>query len=246
MSRFHPLALVALLAQAWPCGAEQSAPQPAPFSAQRPGAAPPSGWAPITVPGIAKTTRFDLWSDGGTTVLRAASDAAASSLGYPLRLDPAKTPRLAWRWKVTRIIERADLATKAGDDHAARVYVFFDYDPAQLPFAERVKIVLARSLYGADLPTAALCYVWNNRYPVGTRAWSAYTDRVRMIVLESGSARVGSWVDESRDVAADFREAFGAAPPAVTGVAVAADTDNTGEAVVTYFGDLAFHFSERR
>ena len=63
-----------------------------------------------------------------------------------------------------------------------------------------------------------------------------------MVVLESGNARAGSWVAESRDVEADFRAAFGlpekAAVPAIDGVALSADTDQTGESVTAWFGDV--------
>jgi pyruvate/2-oxoacid:ferredoxin oxidoreductase beta subunit len=47
-------------------------------------------------------------------------------------------------------------------------------------------------------------------------------------------------MNESRDVAADFREAFGGVAPAITGVAVGNDTDNTNEKVVTWYGDIGF------
>jgi pyruvate/2-oxoacid:ferredoxin oxidoreductase beta subunit len=61
-----------------------------------------------------------------------------------------------------------------------------------------------------------------------------------MIVLESGPTKVGRWVEESRNVAQDFRSAFGDAAPPISGIAVAADTDNTGESVVSHFGDFVF------
>jgi hypothetical protein len=60
-----------------------------------------------------------------------------------------------------------------------------------------------------------------------------------MIVLQSGPRRVGQWVSESRDVAADFRAAFGFEAPAVTGVAIGNDTDNTHERVTTWYGDIS-------
>jgi hypothetical protein len=65
-----------------------------------------------------------------------------------------------------------------------------------------------------------------------------YTDRARMVVLESGAARAGEWVTETRDLAADFRAAFGEAPPDLIGIAIATDTDNTGEHATAWFGDL--------
>ena len=81
-------------------------------------------------------------------------------------------------------------------------------------------------------------YVWDNRQPVGTVRPNAYTDRTRMWVLESGTARAGEWVTETRDLAADFRAAFGEAPPDLIGIAIATDTDNTGEHATAWFGDL--------
>ena len=109
-----------------------------------------------------------------------------------------------------------------------------------LPASERAKIALARSVAGDVVPAAALCYVWDGTLPAGTTLWNAYTDRVRMIVVESGAARRGEWVNEERDVAADFRAAFGEEPPPISGVAIAADTDQTGETVRAWFGDIRF------
>ncbi len=147
---------------------------------------------------------------------------------------------LQWRWKVSRVLETADMQDKAADDHAARVYVFFDVPLNSLSFLERNKIKLARLLAGPDVPTAALCYVWDNRHRVGYSAWSPYTQRVRKVVLQSGAAHAGQWMSEARDVAADFRAAFGFDAPAITGVAVGNDTDNTAESVSAWFGDLSF------
>ena len=132
------------------------------------------------------------------------------------------------------------MKTKAGDDYAARIYVLFDYDAGRLSLIDRLKMQLAQSLHGAQIPTAALNYVWDNRYPVGTIQPNAYTDRARLVVVESGSANAGQWVTETRDVAQDFRAAFGEDPPDVIGIALATDTDNTGETATAWYGDIEF------
>ena len=210
------------------------------FSALTPGAALPPEYRPYAFEGQEKRTQYELVADEGRTVLRARADASAAGIIRDLKVDPATHPVLAWRWKVTRLPEKADLRTKAGDDHAARLYVTFDLRLSALPFGERVGVTLARIIYGDDVPSAALCYVWASNAAVGTIAPNAYTGRVQMVVVESGAAHLGSWRDYERDVAADYRRAFGAAPPGVSGVVVSTDTDNTGERAEAYYGDIAF------
>jgi hypothetical protein len=215
------------------------------FSSLKPGQALPKELRIITLPKIAHN-KFSLVADEGKTVLRVDSDNSAGSVGIPLTVSgvpggaSSNDTTLQWRWKIDRMLEKADMEHKLGDDFAARVYVFFDVPLESLSFMDRSKIRIARMVAGADVPTAALCYVWDNQHRIGHTAWSPYTNRVRKIVLQSGPARVGQWMAESRDVAADFREAFGFEPPAVTGVAIGNDSDNTDDHVTTWFGDVGF------
>lgn len=209
------------------------------FSQAQPGIEMPKGWQPLVIPRKAPS-RFSLVSDADVTVLRAQAIATAGMLGYKLRFDPASRPLLTWRWKVDHVLAKADLGIRAGDDFAARVYVFFDVPLQSLAFAARAKMRFARFFYGPELPNASLCYVWDNKHLVGTSVWSAYTDRVRIIVLESGLEKTGQWVTETRDIAADFKAAYGHDPPAVTGIAIGNDTDQTGETALAWFGDFSF------
>ena len=212
----------------------------APFSAAAPGGELPPAWRRMPLPNVAPA-EIALVADAGATVLRVRAAAGTSSAVHALDVS-AEGARLAWRWKIDRVVDGGDLARRVGDDYAARVYVTFDVPLARLPFATRARIHLARLFYGAELPAAALCYVWDNRHPPGTTAWNAYSEQVRMVVVESGNAKAGQWVAEARDVAADFRAAFGArlpgAVPRVNGIAVSADTDQTRETVTAWFGDL--------
>lgn len=214
--------------------------QPARFSGGTPAAALPQGWQVQAIPKVERQTRFDLVADAGTTVLRARADDASASLRHALAIDPRATPLLRWRWKTDHVLDRADLTRKTGDDYAARLYVFFERTPAQMDFGERVAFKLGRARFGDQLPAAALCYVWDNRQPVGTLRDNAYTGFVKMIVATSGDARQGQWVALQRDVGDDYRRAFGTAAPRISGIAVAVDTDNTGESTISYFGDIRF------
>ena len=211
------------------------------FSALRPGTALPAEWAPLESAGITAHTRYTLVTDSGVTVLRADSSAGASGLSRQMHINPVDHPWLRWRWKINNVIAQADLRTKAGDDFPARLYVMFDYPLEKLPFVERNKLRLARALFDSKLPAATLCYVWDGNAPAETVAPSAYSDRVRLIVVESGTARVRQWVDFERNIARDFRMAFGEDAPPVSGIAIMTDTDNTGTAATSFFGDISFY-----
>lgn len=233
-------ALLLAVAGSLSCAAKAAeAPVLAPFSAAAPGASLPAPWKLTTLPRIGRHTRYSLVRDGDAVVLRADAEASMAGVAHPLKLDVRAHPVIEWRWKILNLLTKSDIATKTGDDYPARVYVLFDYDIRKLPFSVRAKIRLAR-LYGADVPLAALCYVWDGKAAAGTSVWSAYTDRVRMIVAESGGANLGKWVTIRRDVAADFRAAFGEDPPAISGVVLATDTDNTGESATAFYGDIRF------
>jgi hypothetical protein len=210
------------------------------FSSATPGGPLPDPWKLITLKKIKKQTRYSLVRDADTTVLRADADASMASVMHPLRFDPRDHPVAEWRWKIARLLRKSNIATRAGDDFPARLYVFFDYDIARLPFTTRAKIRIARALFGNDVPLASLCYVWDGKSVKGTTAWSPYTDRVRVIVAESGDAHLNQWVTVRRNIVDDFRAAFGEGPGQVTGVAVATDTDNTGESATAFYGDIRF------
>ncbi len=233
------VAAAMLLAAAAPAAAPEAS--PAAFSAWPPGAPVPSGWREIRLPQV-KPPEFALVESDGATVLRVRSAAAGGALAHSFDPGRGAVSRLAWRWRVDRVLDNADLARKAGDDFAARVYVFFEVPESELGLLERVKIGLARAVFGVEVPTAALCYVWDNRHRVGTVRPNPSARTVRTFVLRSGAAQAGQWMAESRDLEADFRQAFperGSGPaPRATGVAVGNDTDQTLESVTAWFGDL--------
>jgi len=210
------------------------------FSSAAPGGPLPEPWKLVTVAKIKRHTRYTLVRDADTTVLQADADASMASVMHPLHFDPRDHPVVEWRWKITHLLRKSDMTTKSGDDFPARFYVLFDYNIARLPFATRVKIRLARALFGEELPLAVLCYVWDGKSSQGVSGWSPYTDRVRIIVTQSGEAHLNQWVTVRRNIVDDFRAAFGEDPPQVSGVAVATDTDNTGESVTAFYGDIRF------
>lgn len=165
--------------------------------------------------------------DDGNRCLRADSKADFRAFGVQASalsldgVDIADWPLLSWRWQVSAALVGADAKKKAGDDYAARLYLVFS-DSRWNPLALRT-----------------LIYIWDNQLPVGTvlpNTWAP--GRARMIVLRTGNADASRWVSEARNVHDDFIEAFGHEPPALKAIVVAADTDQTGEAVTTLFDDV--------
>jgi hypothetical protein len=210
------------------------------LSAASPGPLAPEGWRHQTLPKVERANEFEIVADQGRRVLRIRSSSSASSWVAPVAIDATRWPLLRWQWKVSRALAGSDVRTKRGDDYAARLYVFFDLPLEQLALADRLRIRASRALSGVDVPAAALCYVWGHAQPAGSTAWNPYTDRVRMIVVDSGDTHAMQWRTLERDVRRDWADAFGGPMPHVSGVAVGSDTDNTGDEVETWFGDVSF------
>ncbi|HWU76732.1 MAG TPA: DUF3047 domain-containing protein [Rhodanobacter sp.] len=206
------------------------------FSDAAPGQKLPSGWKVYAMSRHHASARMAIVRDGSDDVFSIVANHASGAIAHVLDVPAATTIR--WRWKVDRSVAKANLSKKSGDDFAARVYVFFDVPRSRLSWLQRVKLSVASRSLGHPLPTAALCYVWDNTHAVGTIAPSAFTGLVRTIVLQSGDAHAGTWQLQQRDLAADFRAAFGRAAPPVSGIALASDTDNTGGHVTAWFGDV--------
>jgi hypothetical protein len=144
------------------------------------------------------------------------------------------------------VLDAGDVTRKEGDDYPARVYVAFAFDPERAGLLERMEFEALRMLHGEYPPGAALNYIWASHSPVGTVVPNSYADRVHMIVVENGAARIGQWLRESRNVAADYELAFGEPAPRISGVAIMTDTDDTGESALAWFGDIVFRSSPSR
>lgn len=202
--------------------------------------APPAPWRVVRIDKQTKPTTYRLATVAGVAAVEARADDSMALLARPLSVDLAATPILCWRWFVDAPVARGDMTRKSGDDYAARLYVAFDMPDGAMSAGTRFKLGLARRMFGAAVPDAALNYVWDNRNPVGARRKSAYTDRAELIVAETGAARAGTWTNERADIAADFARAFGGKPGKPIQVAVASDTDNTGSVARAAFADLHF------
>ena len=154
-STLRMLSILALIvaapafAQAPP--ATDAAPRVAPFSSGRAGATFPAGWLPIKINEQKKPTLYDLVDDQGKIVLHAAADGAASLLGVHGVFDIRAAPVIAWRWKISRLIESADNAVASKEDSPVRIVLEFDGDKSKLSVGERCQMATGKLLAGHDL-----------------------------------------------------------------------------------------------
>jgi hypothetical protein len=199
----------------------------------------PAPWQVVRIDRKVPATQYRRATVAGVPAIEARSVRSMALLARPISVDLSRTPILCWRWLVDAPVAAADMSRKSGDDYAARLYVAFDIPDARMSAGTRVKLKLARSLFGRNLPDAALNYVWDNRNAVGTRRKSPYTDRAQLIVAETGAGRSGRWVTERANVAADFAAAFGGTATPIQ-LAIASDTDNTGGSARAGFADIHF------
>jgi len=180
--------------------------------------------------------------DAGTTVLLGDAQASASGLIHYLDVDPGERPLLSWRWKVMALAP----SEASPDDSPARIVVSFAGDVKKLPFGDRLFNDQFRLFTGQQLPYAALMYVWGSRTPRGGVVANSYTSRIKIIAVENGSEKLGKWLEETRNVAADYRRLFGEEPGKIISVGIMTETDVRDRVLEAYYGDIEFREAKGR
>ena len=143
---------------------------------------------------------------------------ASFALERGVNVNPAETPMLSWRWKVSQLPAGADFRRPATDDQAAQVLV---------AFADR----------------RVLTYIWDSTAPKGLVQSSSSIPLVHIfaVVCQSGAQEANRWIEERHNVAADYERAFGKSAPHVKGLRLQINSQHTGAVAESYFGDVAFH-----
>lgn len=174
------------------------------------------------------TTLFEIEEEDTNKVLMAKSKIAASGLWRPVDVIPGRSANLTWRWKVKSALSGDnDERDKRGDDYAARVFVVFEP-------------------HMVNWKTRAICYVWAAKEPVESIYRNPYSSSVGMVVLQSGNDNRKDWMQESRDLVADYQQIFNEKPEFISGVAIMVDTDNTNQEALAWFDDIILEKGEHR
>ncbi len=156
----------------------------------------PSGWVLKGKPGTKKAEFFVAsGDDSGKFYLSMNSDrSSASVLTDASGIDLTKTPIMRWRWKADILPEGADGRIRSRDDQAIGLYVGA----------------------GSVIDNRSISYRWDTDTPRNTEGSSIYgfgTVKIKWITLRNKSDFVpGRWLIEERDVAKDFKKAWGYIP----------------------------------
>ena len=208
------------------------------FSAETARDGTPNGWNFYRIAPYKKNTVYRLENYQGRTVLSANSKTSASGLAVKLRPRQANNLWLNWEWKALSAIPEADNAERYHDDAPLRILVAFDGNKSKLPLKEKMNFEMANLISGQEMPYATLMYIWSGKSPVDTIITNAHTSRIKMIVVDSGWENLGNWHKHQRDLAADYKRAYGEAPGEVIGIALLTDTDNTKSEARAIYGDI--------
>lgn len=212
------------------------------FSASRAGEPIPPEWRPWSLSRFKPASRYELVEEAGSTVVKGSARASTSGLIHDLDIDSRTFPLLSWRWRVMDISP----SSSSPDDSPVRVVVSFSGDVEKLSFGDRLFYDQFRLFTGQQLPYAALMYVWGSRTPPNGIVPNGYTSRIKIIAVESGREKLGRWLEETRDVEADFRRAFGEAPGKITSVGILTETDRSDRVLEAYYGDLEFRAPQQQ
>ncbi len=198
---------------------------------------PPSaeGWQALALPGK-KATDYRWTEQAGRRALEAKAERSASIWRKRLQPQLDKVGEVSFSWRAQTLIPNANVADIDHEDAVARVIFGFAGDIDRLPLKTRMKFELAQALTGEQPPYATLMYVWDSQLPVGTVVINPRSDRIRKIVVDSGPAQLHRWRDHRRNLAADFRLAFGEEPGPLTSMAVMTDSDNNRASARTWYG----------
>ena len=166
---------------------------------------------------------FVIVNDEGRPALhmKSANEGSLVSNEIKGKVNLKETPIIEWSWKVTALPKGGDSCKKATDDQAVQVYVVWP----RFPEAVRSRI---------------LGYVWDTTEPVGTVCKSEKTGTVTYFVIRSGTAELGKWLTERRNVCEDYKKVYNEECEPPSAVSVAIDSNDTSSTAEAFVGAIFF------
>lgn len=174
----------------------------------------PSGWELKVKSGKAA---FDIKRDGDIAAVNLRSVDSSFSLQGETNVDVKRYPVLTWKWKVTQLPKGGDFRRSTTDDQAAQLFLAFTR-------------------------TRAIVYIWDTTAPQGLMESTSPVPfmTVKVVVVRSGAAELGTWITETRNVYEDYKKLYGDEPPPVKGVRFQINSQHTGTSAESWFADVVF------
>ena len=165
---------------------------------------------------------FRVVSQGGRKVIHLKSQDDSSTITKELKVDVKRYPIMKWSWQAVVLPKGGDARKAATDDQAVQLYITFPRFPSQV----RSRII---------------SYVWDTTAPAGAVFKSEKTGLVTYVIVRSGSADLGKWVTESRNLLEDYQKIYGEAPGEDVGaVSISIDSNDTRSSAESYVGEILF------
>lgn len=196
-------------------------------------------WQHLTLPSK-KQTLYTLSHQQGRDTMQANATSSASMLRQDLYIAAKDLDVVKFSWHVPELIKDADIALRDFDDSPVRIVLIFEGDKTKFSAKNAMLSEMAEMLSGEPLPYATLMYVWCNKREPSSVIVNPRTDRIRSVVVESGSKNLRQWLDYQRNIHADYEKAFGEAPGALLHVGIMTDSDNTKTQVSAAYGSVKF------
>ncbi len=174
----------------------------------------PAGWELKEKSGKAD---FAVVKDGDIAAARFRSANTSFSLQKEVKVDLKRFPLLTWKWKVTKLPAQGDFRKTKTDDQAAQLFLAFS-------------------------KTKAIVYIWDTTAPQGLMESTSPVPfmTVKVVVLRSGTAEMGKWITENRNVHEDYKKLYDSEPPMVNGVRLQINSQHTKTSAESYFADVVF------
>ena len=196
-------------------------------------------WQHHALPGKSATQYAYARLDGRDAIAVSAV-SSASLLRQKIHIPAAELGSVKFSWKVPALIAQADMAARETDDSPVRIVLAFEGDRSRFSGKNAMLSELSHTLTGERMPYATLMYVWCNKRQPGSVVINPRTDRIRSMVVESGSKNLRQWLDYQRNIRADFEKAFGEVPGNLISVGIMTDSDNTKTQAAASYGKVFF------
>jgi hypothetical protein len=187
------------------------------FSAAPADSGVPAPWKPFLRAGKAD---FSLERDEAVAALVMRCRDASFGFQREMSVSVDEYPTLAWKWKAMKLPEGGDFRKAGADDQAAQLYVAFS-------------------------KTKIIGYIWDSSAPEGSSGDAPSLPpfvSLKVIVLRSGPAQAGRWLEERRNLREDYERLFGPAkgPLVARGLRVQVNSQHGHGDAACAFADIGF------